>query len=60
MVPAKERDSVLERLPRHHRFAEVPTAVCGWLLPIDCDREQLWALDLPRLSLELEDLCWHF
>ena len=60
MVLADELDSVLDRLPRHHLFGEIPTALCGWLLPIDWDRERLWALDLPRRSLELEDLRWHF
>lgn len=58
-VAAEELDLVLERLPRHPRFAEIPTALRDWLLPIDWDRERLWALDLPRRRLELEELRWH-
>ena len=54
-----ELDPVLERLPRHHSFGEIPTALRDWLLPIDWDRERLWALDLPRRRLELEELRWH-
>jgi len=59
VVAADELDSVLERLPSHHLFAEIPTALRGWLLPIDWNRERLWALDLPRRRLELEELRWH-
>lgn len=58
-MAAEELDLVLERLPRHPRFAEIPTALRDWLLPIDWDRERLWALDLPRRRLELEELRWH-
>lgn len=50
---------MLERLPHHHPFAEIPTALRGWLLPIDWDRERLWVLDLPRRRLKLEELRWH-
>jgi hypothetical protein len=48
-----------ERFPRHHLFAEIPSALRGWLLPIKWDRELLWALDLPRRRLEVEELRWH-
>lgn len=60
MVPEEELDSVLERLPHHDLFEEIPAALRGWLLPIDYDRERLWALDLPCRRLELEELRWHF
>lgn len=58
-MAAEELDLVLERLPRHPRFAAIPTALRDWLLPIDWDRERLWALDLPRRRLELQELPWH-
>ena len=54
-----ELDSVLERLPRHHLSADIPTALRDWLLPIDWDRKRLWALDVPRRRLELKALRWH-
>jgi len=52
-------EPLLERLPRHHLFAEIPAALRGWLLPIDWDRSRLWALDLPRRRVTLEELRWH-
>ena len=58
-VLAEELDLVMERLPRHQRIVEIPTALRDWLLPIDWDRERLWALDLPRRRLELKALRWH-
>ena len=58
-VEAEDLDLVLARLPRHHLFEEIPAALRGWLLPIDWDRERLWALDLPYRRLELEELHWH-
>ena len=58
-VPAEELDLVLERLPRHQLFAEIPAALRRWLLPIDWDRERLWALDLPHRRLDLDELRWH-
>jgi len=59
-MPAGSLDSQLEGLPRHHLFAKIPTALRGWLLPIEWDRELLWALGLPRRRLALEALRWHF
>ncbi len=50
----------MERLPRHHLFAEIPSALGRWLVPIEWDRERLWALDLPRGRLQLDELRWHF
>ena len=50
----------MERLPPHHLLADIPAALRGWLLPIAWDRERLWALDLPRRRLRLEELRWHF
>jgi hypothetical protein len=58
-MAAEELESMLERLPRHHLFTDIPAALRGWLLPIDWDRERLWALDLPHRRLELEELRWH-
>ena len=58
-MPPDELDAVLERLPRHHRFTEIPAALRDWLLPIDWDRQRLWSLDLPRRQLTLESLRWH-
>ena len=49
----------LERLPRHHLFAEIPAALRDWLLPIEWERELLWGLELPRRRLGLEELRWH-
>lgn len=59
-MPVEHLDAVLERLPRHHLFTEIPAALRGWLLPIDWDRELLWELELPRRRLGLEELRWHF
>ena len=59
-MPAEELESMLERLSRHRLFTDIPAALRGWLLPIDWDRERLWALDLPHRRLELEELRWHF
>ncbi len=55
-----ELESLLERLPRHQRFSEVPAALRRWLLPIDWDRSRLWALDLPQQRVRLGELRWHF
>ena len=52
-------DSLLERLPRHHLFADIPAELRGWLLPIAWDRGRLWALDLPQRRVELGELRWH-
>jgi len=60
VMAVEELDAVLKRLPRHHLFAEIPAALRGWLLPIDWDRQLLWELALPRRSLGLEELRWHF
>lgn len=59
-MPAGELDLLLERLPHHHRFAEIPTALRDWLLPVDWDRQRLWELDLTRRDLKLAELSWHF
>lgn len=59
-MPTEELELLLKRLPRHHLFAEIPSELRRWLLPIEWDRELLWALDLPRRRLELEELRWHF
>jgi hypothetical protein len=59
-MPAEELELQLKRLPRHHLFAQIPPALRGWLLPIEWDRELLWALDIPHRRLELEELRWHF
>lgn len=60
MMSVDELDSLLERLPHHHLFAEIPTALRGWLLPIDWDRRRLWGLHLPCRDVRLEELRWHF
>ena len=59
-MPSDELDPLLERLPRHRLFAEIPAALRRWLLPIEWDRDRLWALDLPRRRLTVEELRWHF
>src|SRR3954451_14638010 len=59
-MPNDELELQLERFPRHHLFAEIPSALRGWLLPIEWDRELLWALEFPRRRLELQELRWHF
>ena len=59
VMAVEELERLLERLPRHHLFAEIPSALRGWLLPIEWDREPLWALDLPRRRLGVEELRWH-
>ena len=58
-MPNDALELQLERLPRHHLFAEIPAALRDWLLPIEWDRELLWALELPRRRLTLEELRWH-
>lgn len=58
-MPDDELELHLERLPRHHLFADIPSALNGWLLPIEWDRELLWALDVPHRRLGLEELRWY-
>ncbi len=58
-MSADELESLLECLPRHHLFADIPAALRDWLLPIDWDRRRLWALTLPRRRVNLEALRWH-
>lgn len=55
-----ELDALLEHLPRHRLFAEIPGPLRAWLLPVEWDRRRLWALDLPRRRVEVEELRWHF
>jgi len=52
-------EPLLDRLPRHHLFAEIPAELRAWLLPIDWDRDRLWALDLPRRRVPRAELRWH-
>jgi hypothetical protein len=54
-----ELETLLERLPPHHLFTEIPPALRDWLLPIDWDRDRLWSLDLPRQRVSLDKLRWH-
>jgi hypothetical protein len=52
-------EPLLDRLPPHRLFAEIPAALRDWLLPIDWERDRLWALDLARRHVPRAELRWH-
>ncbi|MDQ6806751.1 MAG: hypothetical protein M3065_17725 [Actinomycetota bacterium] len=43
---ADDLEVVLDQLPPHHLLGATPAEFQPWLLPIDWDRERLWALDV--------------
>jgi hypothetical protein len=55
-----ELEALLDELPVHPLVEQIPDSLKGWVLPIDWDRELLWALDMPVSTIALEDLRWHF
>lgn len=58
-MPSDALEQMLDRLPQHRFVDQIPASLRPWLLPIDWDREQLWALDLPHQRIPLELLRWH-